>query len=189
MGRCTLRALALLLPAVLFVGCATGTQVTGSAFWVPAMSVLTNSDHLGTDARPDGPDLHSGSGFGARLGFQDGYQGFGILYLHTRHEEGPTDARMHSHSVVLEYLGTLGWHEEPPFIYGSMGAGVGGTVLDFNRHFDDTGGVTAMIRGEVGFALARFLRLHVGGGGYLWGYPGTTLGTGAFVTLGATLAF
>lgn len=146
MGRCTVRALALLLPIALLVGCATETGVHATALRVPAMALDTNADRVGNRDHPEGPDLHAGEGYGARLGMGDRDSDLGILYLRTRH-------------------------------------------FDFDRRFHDTGGAAGLARGEVGVALARFLRVHVGGGGFVWGYPGTTLGTGAFLDVGLTLAF
>ena len=46
-----------------------------------------------------------------------------------------------------------------------------------------------MIRGEAGITVLGQFDLVIGGGGFLWGYPGETIGYGGVWTLGGNLRF
>lgn len=161
-----------------------------TAFWIPGLAISPDEDSTESDGgREFDADLDTGDGWGVRVnGGSDG-GGLGLLYMTTSHEERESDSRVRTHSAYLEYLTRLvesggdgiGFHI-------GVAAGVGGAAFDFNEAFDDTGGAAGLARIEVGAGTNR-LRLTLGGGGFIWGYPGETIGSGAFATIGLTLRF
>jgi hypothetical protein len=175
--------------ALLLCSCESDPKPYVSGFWVPTMTISADEDEAepGGDIRFDA-DLGSGSGWAVRTGFHEDGEGLGVLYMTTRHSERSAGTHARTHSAYLEYYHPLVREEEMPLFVGLAG-GVGGAAFDFDSTFDDTGAAAGMARFEVGFAPTENLSIRVGGGGFLWGYPGETIGTGGFVLLGLGLDF
>ena len=160
-----------------------------SGFWIPVMSVSADEDRGETDNGIEfEADLESGTGFGARFGVGETH-GLGLLYLTTHHDERDVDTSARTHAAYLEYLLRLIESKSDPIhAHVSVAAGVGGAAFDFDRALDDTGGAAGQLRVEAGVG-SESVRLTLGAGGFLWGYPGETIGTGGFLTLGMLVRF
>jgi hypothetical protein len=63
-------------------------------------------------------------------------------------------------------------------------AGVGGVIVDFEEHFDDTGGLALLLSGRLGVDIDDRLLVYGGGGMYRWGLPGETIAEGGLVEFG-----
>lgn len=162
-----------------------------SGFYVPSLKVKADEDETERDQGIEfDADLNHGSGFGVRVaGRGEKNTGVALLYITTKHTERETrrDARLHQAYVEL-FARTPPIHD---YISPTFGAaiGVGGAVYDFRQGFDDTGGAAGMIRGEVGITVAKRLDLTFGGAGFLWGYPGETVGYGGFISFQGHIRF
>lgn len=163
-----------------------------SGFWVPAFKVNPDEDERERNQGIEfDADLDTGSGWAARIGVGGDHrgQGLGLLYMTTRHREDLTRRHARTHSGYLEYLMRTPHSRGPLDATFAAGIGVGGAAFDFDGGFDDTGGGAVMLRGEVGLRLFHQIDLTVGGGGFLWGYPGETIGYGGFFTVGGSVRF
>lgn len=168
------------------------SHVRLSAFHMPWIKLVADVDPL----EPGGgvqfhAKLRSSDGLGASFAIGNEHVGVGVLYLYSEHEERRTNDRCRAHAayVELSFEGAL-----PPGgpVLLSLGGsiGLGGAVMDFQKNvFDDTGGVSFMLRGWVGLRLLERVELTAGIGGFDWGVPGETIGYGGFATLGLTVRF
>ena len=170
-------------------------SVTLSTFWIPYLHVRADEDaHEPGSGILFEADLASGAGWGVRAGFGErkysSQVSLGLLYETTLHRERDFGTHARTHSAYLEMLATAAGPQKGPIkAMVGVGAGVGGAAFDFHRGYDTTGGAAIQGRLVAGISIYDALSLEAGGAAFLWGYPGETMGYGAFWTLGASLTF
>lgn len=160
-------------------------------FWVPALKVKEDEDETepGSGIEFDA-DLNYGDGWGARVAVASrSNTSVGVIYLTTEHTERMADRSARTHQVYAEIFQRLEIDNDYLYPTAGVGFGLGAAAFDFRERFDDTGAAAGMVRAEIGITIARRLDLVVGGAGFLWGYPGETIGYGGFFTIGGTLRF
>ncbi|MFN0058749.1 MAG: hypothetical protein ACKVX7_09870 [Planctomycetota bacterium] len=165
--------------------------VVVSTFWLPYFKVSGDrDDEVPGPAGVFRADLDAGYGWAARMGFGSSDANIGLLYLTSHHDERETGARARTHSVYVEFWrGTDREVSADVDLFAGIGLGVGGALFDFSRTFDDSGAAAVEGRVAGGLRVSEHFRLEVGGGLFLWGYPGETIGTGGFFTLGGSVVF
>jgi hypothetical protein len=158
--------------------------------WIPALIVDPDIDETepGMGIEFDA-DLDTGTGWGARAGIGDDAAEAGFVFWTTHHDErsrgGSVDVYgVHAEALIGPTLGEGAIRFRP-----RGGVGLGAVVFDFDRFFDDTGGLSADVRVQAEVLFAGHGSLRVGASGFLWGYPGETIGTGALLTLEGGLSF
>ena len=157
-----------------------GLQV--SALFSPLGALTVDEDPDEDPVLSFDGEFDFGPGWGAGVGFAfDSCCNLGLSYLRTDHVNEEEQVRAALHSVFLEAQarGVLTESDIQPLLFVALG--VGGTVWDFDRTIDDTGG--AMIGGRVGLGFRVFghVDLLAGGAYYQMGWPGETVGGESFL--------
>ncbi len=176
-----------------------------SLFWIPVMTASADQD----ENEPGAgilfeADLRSDSGWGIRVTLplpesgvppkeekdesSSGVPRAGLFYMTSDHEERNAVTHARTHSLYLELESTWSTEHEKRelFAYGGLSAGFGAAGFDFEDVYEDTGAAAAEARAVVGLTW-RWFSLEATGGGYVWGYPGETIGRGFFLTVAVVL--
>lgn len=168
------------------------SHVRLSAFRMPWIKLVADVDPFEPD---DGilfhAKLRTTDGFGAAIAIGAEHVGLGLLYLYSEHEERRTGDRCRAHAGYLEltFEGAVP-PGGPVLLTLGGGIGLGGAVMDFQKNvFDDTGGLSVMLRVYAGLRILERVEVTVGAGAFDWGVPGETIGYGGFTTVGLTLRF
>ena len=163
-----------------------------SVHWVPDLIARSDKD---TQVNGSGlefeADLGVGDGYEIRLQ-QYGESGFalGLNYLTTEHAEKDTNTRARTHSGTVEIGLNRAFNRDGPLVsYAEIAGGLGVAGIDFNGSIDDSFGGAASGRALFGVRILDALDLTVEGGLFLWGYPGETIGRGAYWAVGGTVRF
>ena len=163
-----------------------------TTLWIPGLAVRADED----ESEPGSglefeADLDSGEGNAIHLQhFSGDGTAIGFTYLTTEHTERDTDTHARTHSATIDFSVNAALHVDGPFVpFVEAGGGLGVAGIDFNGPIDDTFGGAAAGRAHVGVRMFDALDVIVGGGVFLWGYPGETIGRGAYWSVGATLRF
>ena len=157
------------------------------AFWVPAAFVTLDTDG---DLNAPNPKLETGQGFGVGAGVSNGDQGVGLLYIGTFHDNERTSGSTEMHSFLADFRARgLIWHEGDNDGYLHFTAGGGVTDIQTPTGFrNETEGIIQM-RGLLELEFNHRFSFHLGGGGFLFGHPGETVGYGSWVMAGGGLRF
>jgi len=172
------------------IGCNSSSRLNFSGFYIPLMGISEDVD----GSEPGGgiefdADLNTGHGYGVRAGLEsdEGKFGIGLLYITSEHQERWLDSDVTTHSGYLDLYGRR-YISDTIFLEADFAAG--GAVFDFKENvYDDTGGGALLARGSLGWSATDNIDLHIGGGGFMWGWPGETVGKGGFFTTGVSVRF
>ncbi len=163
-----------------------------TTLWVPGLIVRADKDEFesGSGLEFDA-DLDSGEGNAIHLQyFQGDGRAIGFTYLTTEHTERDTNSHARTHSGTIDFSVNAALEVDGPFVpFVEAGGGVGVAGIDFNGPIDDSFGAAGAARAHVGVRLFDAIEVIVGGGVFLWGYPGETIGRGAYWSVGATVRF
>lgn len=160
------------------------------AFYLPLVGLFADRDENERDEGLLFPKkIHSGQGFGARLGFGPDYCNLGLLYLASQHEEYRTGVLIDAHVLLADLLLGGALNEGPLEFTLYAGIGLGGAIFDFHDTYHDTGGAVLGLRCQTGLRILEHLELNAGAGWMIWGYPGETVGRVGYLSLGLTLRF
>lgn len=164
--------------------------------YFPAVALTTDLDHdAGGRTGIDEPDLKHDDGFGVWVGAGGfdpdtslgGSLSLGYTYGLHRLRREETFAELHA--LFLEFRVTQGYGggSVKPTFGGTLG--LGGAVLDFDRFYDDTGGVIFRFGLLFGLRFFERLELRAEPGIAIIGYPTNTIADGAYIGLGVTYTF
>ncbi len=189
----------ILILSLLFIAGCQKTILNMSGFYIPAMGIDEDEDA----SEPGGgvefdANLNTGHGYAIRAIFENNHDlddksptemitGFGMLYINSTHQDQWYDSDVITHSGYLDLYCKKPISEK---LFMETDFGVGGAVFDFTENvYDDTGGGALLLRLGFGIAASKTVDLHVGAGGFMWGWPGETVGHGGFITTGASVRF
>lgn len=160
--------------------------IYAEAFAVPAAFVAFQSEGPNV---PD-PKLDTGAGFGVGAGVSNGDQGVGLLYIGTFHDSDRLSGTTEMHSFLADFRARgLIWHQGDSNGYLHFTAGGGFTDIQTPGGVrDETEGII-QLRGLLELEFHHRFSLHLGGGGFLFGHPGDTVGYGSWLMAGGGLRF
>lgn len=162
-------------------------SVRGGAAWIPWATL--DIDARGRGGPAPSPDLADGDGFALRGGRYDDALGMEFVYATTEHDERGTGAQVRSHAAYVDLSDRWELTYGRVFLWAGVGVGAGVVYFDWDRTYDSD--LTGLWQGHgiLALQLGEHASIEARVAGFLAAHPTDTVGTGALVMLGGSLAF